>query len=192
MKRKRLKLIRTLRKSINQLNDKVAKDVKLIFGSEDAFGEKHIECMNSIGQGYEEAEIHYGDQVFRAHLFDGIRKGIDVDRVRLSYEVKDSPVLPVGDCKMLYNIMLSLEESVCLILTPVPDNFAPKIWIEGVHTTIPLVQPMHKILNDAFNRLSMSATVIRDRLIHGEGHDYWKSDAALYDDDGDGDELIGT
>ncbi len=187
MNKKQIALIDTLRKGVRQLNDLVAVEVKLAPRVKDAYVEEHIQDKNSISPGYAEAEISYGDKLFRACLFQCIDDRINADRVKLYFDVEGSPILPVGDCKQLYNVLSSLEESVCLALSPVPDKDSPKISIEGVHTTIPLVQSMHKILADAFGRLSISAEVIQDRLAHGEGHDHWKSDVVFFVDEDDDD-----
>lgn len=146
-------------------------------GPADADEEKFLNFLASDEGGeytQERGLLVCGESEIEVSIVSGFDEDLDVpDLATLMVRIPESPEFPLGDARKVFNLFLSLEENVVLVVNGVADAFARKLFVVGVRASIAVDEAGPKTLAKVISDLFASAMAVRGYLIDDQGDDHW-------------------
>jgi hypothetical protein len=139
-------------------------------------------ALDSIAEAQYSALLNYFDQDYELEFTETGDPEYCPDMLTLSLDIEPTP-FPT-DSRLLYNLILSLDENVqpCVV----PDYEEEEVMLVGLQTSLPVDVLTPRSMVGALRSLHSSARSIKDVFMN-QGHDHWAENRHWYtEDDSDG------
>jgi hypothetical protein len=162
---------------LNRAERPHAAPLRFAGGPADADEERFLSFLASEEGGeytQERGLLLRGETEIEVSIVSGYDEELDVpDLATLMIRIPESPEFPLGDARKIFNLFLSLEENIVLVVNGVADAVARKLFVVGVRASIALDEAGPKTLAKVISDLFVSAMAVRGYLIDDEGDDHW-------------------